>query len=243
MIATTATATPSRQPTTADVSTALWTELADIDELVANGDKGQALRRARRILDHADGAARAELADLIANVEQARDADWQPPQPADLRRYVPASRVQVRRGRTPAGDPRSRRRCARPRTPTSASRSLRPSSRAAGTSRSGARGSTTSAPWSRMVPLNGGPCLHCRLERTPADLANPDGLCADCRDAGLTRESAIRARCADIAARAGAHAREVLRAAWTRSRRPADQAVIAAWVAEHTAVLAPATPD
>ena len=93
-----------------------------------------------------------------------------------------------------------------------------------------------------MVPLNGGPCLHCRLERTPADRANPDGLCADCRGAGLTRESAIRARCTDIAARAGAHAREVLRAAWTRSRRPADQAVIAAWVAEHATLLRPQPP-
>ena len=157
MIAATATATPSRQPTTADVSTALWTELAQIDELVANGDKGQALRRARRILDHADGAARAELADLIANVEQARDADWQPPQPADLRRYVPASRVQVRRAAPRPVTRRSRRRRARPRTPTSPSRSPRPSSRAAGTSRSGARGSTTSAPWSPWCRSTGDP--------------------------------------------------------------------------------------
>jgi hypothetical protein len=242
MTVTTATATPSSQPTTADVSTALWTALADIDVLVAKGDKGQALRRARRILDHGDGAARAELADLIANVEQARDADWQPPQPAGRRRYVPASRVQVRR--------------AAPRPVTGG--------RDDGAAAADAyRAEQEPAPvepggwdepvWGKrvddfgalvaMVPLTGGPCLHCRLERTPADLANPDGLCADCRDAGLTRESAIRARCADITARAGAHARVVLRAAWTHSRRPADQAVIAAWVAEHTALLAPATAD
>lgn len=239
MIAATATATPSRQPTTADVSTALWTELAQIDELVANGDKGQALRRARRILDHADGAARAELADLIANVEQARDADWQPPQPADLRRYVPASRMQVRR--------------AAPRPVTRGRDDGAPATDAYLGEQEPAPvepGGWDEPVWGTrvdgfgalvaMAPLNGGPCLHCRLERTPADLANPDGLCADCRDAGLTREAAIRARCADIAARAGAHAREVLRAAWTRSRRPADQAIIAAWVAEHAAVLAPA---
>ena len=93
-----------------------------------------------------------------------------------------------------------------------------------------------------MVPLNGGPCLHCRLERTPADLANPDGLCADCRDAGLTREAAIRARCADIAARAGARARGP-RGVDAQPPRPADQAVIAAWVAEHTGLLPPATAD
>jgi hypothetical protein len=59
----------------------------------------------------------------------------------------------------------------------------------------------------------------------------------------MTREAAIRARCTDIAARAAANAREVLRAAWTRSRRRADQAVIAAWVAEHTGLLPAATAD
>jgi len=240
MIATTATATPSRHPTTDDLSTALWTELAQIDELVANGDKGPALRRARRILDHADGAARVELADLVANLEQARDADWQPPQPADLRRYVPASRVAVRRA---APRPVTRRRD----DGAAAAHAYLAEQQPAPVE----PGGWDEPVWGKrvddfgalvaMVPLNGGPCLHCRLERTPADLANPDGLCADCRDAGLTREAAIRAGCTDIAARAGAHAREVLRAAWTRSRRPADQAVIAAWVAEHAALLAPAT--
>jgi hypothetical protein len=240
MIATTA--TPSRPPTTTDVSTALWTKLADIDVLVANGDKGQALRRARQILDHADGAARTELADLVANLEQARDADWQPPQPADLRRYVPTGRVAVRRA---APRPATRRRD----DGAAAADDYRAEQQPAPVE----PGGWDEPVWGKRVddfgalvatvPLNGGPCLHCRLEPTPADLANPDGLCADCRDAGLTRESAIRARCADITARAGAHAREVLRAAWTRSRRPADQAVIAAWVDEHTGLLPPATAD
>jgi hypothetical protein len=177
MTVTTATATPSSQPTTADVSTALWTALADIDVLVAKGDKGQALRRARRILDHGDGAARAELADLIANLEQARDADWRPPQPPDLRRYVPASRVAVRRV---APRPVTRRRddgaaAAHPYLAEQQPAPVEP-------------GGWDEPVWGTrvddfgalvaMVPLNGGPCLHCRLERAPTDHANPTGCAA-----------------------------------------------------------------
>ena len=78
-----------------------------------------------------------------------------------------------------------------------------------------------------LTDLRGAPCLGCKLERTRADLAHRDGLCTDCRDSGLTRESVIQRYCAVVAA--GPHAVQLLRRAWTKADRPADKAVIAAW--------------
>jgi hypothetical protein len=234
MTASTASPSPASLPTTQDVPMALWGELATLDELVADGTQRQALARARRLLDHADGPDRAELADMITSLEQARDADWQPPQPADLRRYVPPGAVEVRHTapRPGTGRPDDGAATAAAYLAEQGPAPIEP-------------GGWDESVWGKsvddlgalvaMVPLNGGPCLHCRLERTPADLANLDGLCTDCRVGGVTRESALRARCADIAARAGARARGLLQAAWRRTSRPADRAVIAAWVAEHTA--------
>jgi hypothetical protein len=88
----------------ADVSTVLFIKLADLDELVEHGNQRQALRQARQLLDHTDGDTRAELADLVESLEQQRNADWVPPQPRHLTRWVPPSRVRIHRQapRTPA---------------------------------------------------------------------------------------------------------------------------------------------
>ena len=162
MTASTASPSPASLPTTQDVSVALWGELATLDELVTDGKQRQARPGRAGGLDHADGPDRAELADMITSLEQARDADSAAPA---ARR--PAPRRAARRGlevrhthpgRGPAGPTTA----PQPPRPTWASRGPRRSSRAAGTSRSGAErrppGSLVA-----IVPLNGGPCLHCRL--------------------------------------------------------------------------------
>ena len=91
-----------------------------------------------------------------------------------------------------------------------------------------------------LTDLRGAPCLGCKLERTRADLANRDGLCTDCRDCGLTRESVIQRYCALVAA--GPHAVQLLRRAWKKANRPTDKAIIAAWAQANLPTRRRATP-
>ena len=234
----------------ANVSTVLFIKLADLDELVEHGHRRQALRQARQLLDHTDGDTRAELADLVESLEQQRDADWVPPQRADLTRWVPPSRVRVHRQapRTPAQ-----------RTWTAQATAGREGDAAAAvylaergddddpTDHSADGPAAAERPpgydldydLAALAPLRGRPCLNlsCRVERTPADLRMPDGLCRDCRADGHTRASVIADWCAHIAAtHPGERARQRLREAWSTARgadASADRAVITEWVQDH----------
>jgi len=100
-------------------------------------------------------------------------------------------------------------------------------------------------------PVRGTPCVGCWIERTRADQrrGQDDGLCGECRDAGHsgipalpvghTRTDAVRARCRFIADTdtTGQGGLPTLRAEYRRAC-PADKAVIAAWVSDHLASLA-----
>lgn len=82
------------------------------------------------------------------------------------------------------------------------------------------------------ISLRGQGCLACNVERTPTDRQRKDGLCGECRDSGLTRDDAVNAHCARIAARArkaNASPRDALLAVW-RNANQADQARIVLWV-------------
>ena len=100
-------------------------------------------------------------------------------------------------------------------------------------------------------PVRGTPCVGCWIERTRADQrrGQDDGLCGECRDAGHcgipalpvghTRADAVRARCRFIADAdtTGQGGLPTLRAEYGRANK-ADRAVIAAWVSDHLASLA-----
>ena len=78
--------------------------------------------------------------------------------------------------------------------------------------------------------------MGCHLERTPADVARGDGVCADCRADGLGRDPIV-VRCEAIlaaAVRRGPWARRELRRLWNAADA-ADRATITAWVAAHDA--------
>ena len=87
-------------------------------------------------------------------------------------------------------------------------------------------------------------CTGCHLERTPADVARGDGVCADCRADGLGRHPMV-VRCEAIlaaAVRRGRWARRELRRLWNAAEA-ADRATITAWVAAHDAQIPPAPRD
>jgi hypothetical protein len=79
-------------------------------------------------------------------------------------------------------------------------------------------------------------CTGCHLERTPADVARGDGVCADCRADGLGRHPMVVRSEAILAAavRRGPWARRELRPLWNAADA-ADRATITAWVAAHDA--------
>ena len=194
MVTTTGTLSPTADNVTdvtdvadANVSAVLWSKLADLDNLVEDGQRGQALRQARRLLDSAEGAARAELADLVATLEQQRDDDWIPPQRRDLTRWVPPGRVRVHRRA--------------PHTP--ASRILAPTATAGREGDAAAdaylaerggvddpldrrsrrrvpAGNELDYDLAAPAPLRGRPCLNltCRVERTPRTCASPTACAA-----------------------------------------------------------------
>jgi hypothetical protein len=180
-------------------------------------------------------------------------ADYRPdlptpePEPAWKRqvRWVPPSRVRVRRGpvTTPArrGDPRG---------------SDAVASYLVGSTDAEVDEPQTERPigyeldydLAAVHPVRGTPCVGCWIERTRADQrpGQDDGLCGECREtgrrgipalpAGHTRADAVRARCQHIADTdtTGRGALPTLRAEYRRANT-ADRAAIAAWVNDHQA--------
>lgn len=203
--------------------------LLGIEILLDGGKRKAAATALRCLLDRAGHDVAADIAERAAVQELTRDEGWVQPRPANVR-YVPPSRVRVRRGPVRPADPR------RQAGDAAAAAYL------AGQDPAPIETSGWDEPvWGNLdydlaalTDLRGAPCLGCKLERTRADLGNPDGLCVDCRDSGLTRELAIHRYCAVVADRnAAPQTTDLLRKAWTRATRAADKAVIAAWVTEH----------
>lgn len=160
-------------------------------------------------------------------------------------RWVPPSRVQVRRGprRAPAraGDSGLLLSYLAETDPAPAE------VRDAGTERP--LGYELDYDLAAVHPVRGTPCAGCSIERSSADQHRggwDDGLCGECRDAGEpgipqlpaghTRTDEIRARCRFIAAAdaTGQGGLPTLRAEYRRAC-PADKTVIAAWVRDHQA--------
>jgi hypothetical protein len=98
-------------------------------------------------------------------------------------------------------------------------------------------------------PVRGTPCVGCWIERCSADQHRggwDDGLCGECRDAGTpgipqlpaghSRTDAVQARCRFIAAAdtTGRGGLPTLRAEYGRASK-ADKSVIAAWVRDNPA--------
>jgi hypothetical protein len=214
--------------------------LVGVEVLLDQGRRTAAAAALRTLLDRADPALSGEIIEHAAVRQLARQAAVALPRTSTGRtdRYVPAGRVTCRRGAPRAADPGRR------------------EGDAAAVAYLAEQGPAPveSSGWNEPVwgdldydlaavaGLRGTPCLGCRLERTASDLANPDGLCVDCRDCGgLTRERVIQRCCALVAERnTGTRAVELLRRAWRRATRPGDRAVIAAWVAQHEDLVAAA---
>ena len=223
----------------------LWNQdLLGIDMLLARGNRGDAVAALGTLLNRSDPDQARELLEQAALQELARGTAWQEhagrPQRRDVR-WVPPSRVRVRRvrprpvePRRPAGDAASAAYFAEHATAFDATQIA-----------------NTEAPhptqpiWdgpdydrAALPGLRGAACIGCKLERTRADRANPDGLCVHCREGGLTRELVIQRDCALVAgANRGPRAVELLRAAWKRATRDDDRAAITAWVGEHADLL------
>ncbi len=205
-------------------------ELAAIDTLLDAGQRDDARRAARRLLDHAettDPASAEELRRVVAAAELARDEAWEPARQAE--RWVAPTNFRRRRV---------------------AARRPIPSPRHDGDAQAGAylaeRGGVDDTP-ERAEPaagytldydraavpaLRGQVCLVCRLERSSADRARRDGLCQDCAEDGHTRQSWLEGRCARAAAQPDGAQR--LRRAWLDAT-DTDKATIAGWVAAHPA--------
>lgn len=214
--------------------------LLGIEGLLDGGRRQAAAAALGSLLRRSSPALAAEILERAAVAELARDMAWVPPQQADVR-YVPGSRVTRRRGER--------------RAPTAAdlADSAGAAAAAAYLAEQPPAAVDPATGWDEPVwgtldydlaaltPLRGAACLGCRCERTRADLGNRDGLCVDCREAGLTRTAIIERCCAAVAEHnTPARAAELLRRAWRRAGRAEDKAVVAAWVAAHSDVLPPA---
>ena len=231
-------------PVAADVrqrARELWDQdLLGIDTLVARGHRDDAIAALVTLLNRSDPDQARELLEHATLQELAREAQWQGhighSQRRDVR-WVPPSRVRVRRVAR-----------LRPAAPRRLAGDAAAAAYFAEHHASDHDVATVEEPqrdrpvWDgpdhdrAAVPgLRGAACIGCKLERTRADRANPDGLCIHCREGGLTRELVIQRSCALIAdANPGPRAIELLRAAWKRAARDDDRNVISAWVAAHT---------
>ena len=220
-------------------------ELVGVENLFDGGKRKAAAAALRSLLNRSsDGVAR-EILQRAAAQELAREINWVPPQRPDVRHVAP----------TPV-----ERRHSEPRRLTREELNKDRADRAGDAAAAVYLAEQPPAPvddktgWDQPVwgdvdydlaalyDLRGAACLGCRLERTRADLTNPDGLCTECRDtSGLTRAAVIERTCQDVAtANTGDRATEILRDAWSKASRAADKAVIAAWVAAHKELLAAA---
>jgi hypothetical protein len=235
MIATTATATPPSRPS----SDILWAQLADIDDLVESGDRRRALSKARRLLDTVDGAAREELADLVASIERTRDSAWEARDTRQPTRWEHPRNAMIRRvepqpARTTGqrADAQAARYLADQPDPVEPD-CRHPDDDAA---------YDPEAEFAAAVePLRGAACLGCGIERSSLDRATGDGVCESCREnpdaapvVTRRRQITVGRRCAAVARQAGPRPgpglRQRLRQLYTEAD-PADRPLIAEWVA------------
>jgi hypothetical protein len=94
-----------------------------------------------------------------------------------------------------------------------------------------------------LADLHGPACLCCRIERTRADLANPDGLCVECRDNGFTRKGVIDGYCTLVAERnPGQRDADLLREAWNRAADRTGRSSPHGWRGTPIESRAPSTP-
>jgi hypothetical protein len=176
MFATTATATPTSTPS----SDTVWAQLADLDDLVESGDRRRALSKARRLLDIANGAAREELADLVASIEQTRDAAWEARDTHQPTRWERPRDAKIRRVEPQPARPTGHRGDAQ------AARYLADQPAPAEPDRRHPDDGATYDPDAELAaaiePLRGAACLGCGIERSSIDRATGDGVCESCRD-------------------------------------------------------------
>jgi hypothetical protein len=211
--------------------------LTGVERLVEGGKGKAAAAALRTLLRRASPEQAAGILERGAVAELAREQGWEPPRRKDV--WVPPSPVKtcqgepVRLTREGLAQKRTQRRG------DAAAAMYLTEQDPAPVGKSG----WDEPVWGNidydlaaLYDLHGAPCLGCLLERTRTDLANRDGLCVDCREGGLTRELVIQRCCALVADRNTAErTTELLRRAWKRADRPADQAVITEWVAQHQA--------
>ena len=175
MIATTATAAPPSTPS----SDTVWAELADIDDLVEAGDRRRALSKARRLLDSVDGAAREELADLVATIEETRDAAWEARDTRQPTRWERPRNARIRRV-----EPQPARTTGQ-RADAQAARYLADQADPVEPDRRHPDDGDAYDPEAEFAaavePLRGAACLGCGIERSSLDRATGDGVCESCR--------------------------------------------------------------
>src|SRR4051794_26046673 len=235
MIATTATAAPPSAPS----SDTVWAELADIDDLVEAGDRRRALSKARRLLDSVDGAAREELADLVATIEETRDAAWEARDTRQPTRWERPRNARIRRV-----EPQPARTTGQ-RADAQAARYLADQADPVEPDRRHPDDGDSYDPEAEFAaavePLRGAACLGCGIERSSLDRATGDGVCGSCRGnpdpapAGTRpRQMTVGRRCTAVARQAGPRPgpglRQRLRQLYAEAD-PADRPLIAEWVA------------
>jgi hypothetical protein len=217
----------------------LLQELVGVEMLLDGGKRRAAAAALRSLLNRSSDELAREIVERAAVEELARELAWVEPQRPDVR-FVPAGRVAVRRGERRAPDAADQQRREGGALAAAYLAEQPPAPVDPQTGWDEPVWGSLDYDLAALTPLCGRPCLGCKLERTRADLANPDGLCVDCRDAGLTRQTAIQRNCQLVATNnTGARATELLRATWSKAGRTADKAVIAAWVAAHQDLLTP----
>jgi hypothetical protein len=235
MFATIAIATPSSTSS----SDTVWAQLADIDDLVESGERRRALSKAGRLLDSVDGAAREELADLVASIEETRDAAWEARDTHQPTRWERPRDAKIRRVEPQPASPTGHRGDAQ------AARYLADQPAPVEPDRRHPDDAATYDPDAELAvaiaPLHGAACLGCGIERSSLDHATGDGVCESCRDnpdavptVTRRRQITVGRRCAAVAHQAGprpgAGLRQRLRQLYAEAD-PADRPLIAEWVA------------
>jgi hypothetical protein len=203
----------------------------DLDAIETMLDKGMrqaAAAALRTLLRRISPEQAAGILERGAVAELAREQGWEPPRRKEV--WVPASRVENRQGEPLrlTREDLDRRRAQR--SGDAAAATYLAEQDPAPVEQSGRDEpvwGTLDYDLAALPDLHGPGCLCCRLERTRTDLANPDGLCGECRDSGLTREVVIGRYCDLVAQRnPGDRAAGLLRQAWNRATRPADRQLV-----------------
>lgn len=209
---------------------------AEVRELAASGDTVAAKRVLRRYVGGADDALAGGLVDQARDtLDREAEAYAARIQAARRERYRSETadgprRVSIRRGASRT-----------PRTRTAARNERRAEqyfTQRDDTAPSDERAeeaiyaSGIDYDLAAVTPMRGRGCLFCGIERSESDRRRRDGLCADCRADGLTRDDYIAMRCAQLTERVTreghASPRDALAAVWKRANA-ADRALIERW--------------